>query len=143
MQDVGVHLQEVGQEFGVTTGRRRRCGWLDLVVLKYSHLINDYTSLNLTKLDILDQLPLIKIAISYSIDGKKIPEYFPADLDRLAKVEVEYVEMKGWMQDISKCRTFEELPENCQAYVKFIEEFMSVEIGWIGVGPEREAMIVK
>lgn len=72
VQDVGVHLQEVGREYGTTTGRRRRCGWLDLVVMKHSCLVNGYDSLNLTKLDILDQLPEIKVAVKYKINGKEL-----------------------------------------------------------------------
>ena len=127
----------------MTTGRRRRCGWLDLVVLKYSHLINDYSILNLTKLDILDQLPLLKIAVGYSHHGKPLESFFPADLNVLGEVEVEYVELEGWMKDISKCRTFEELPQKCREYIEFIEKFIGVKIGYIGVGPEREAMIVR
>lgn len=142
-QDVGVHMQEVGQEFGVTTGRRRRCGWLDLVVLKYSHLINDYTALNLTKLDILDQLPVLKIAVAYHLDGKKLDRYFPADLSVLDKVEVEYVELEGWMESIEQIKTYDALPQKCREYVEFIEKFMGVRVGWIGVGPGRESMIIK
>ena len=75
LQDVGVHLQEVGREFGVTTGRRRRCGWLDLVVMKHSCLINGYDSLNLTKLDILDDFKEIKVAVKYVLDGKELPGF--------------------------------------------------------------------
>jgi adenylosuccinate synthase len=138
-----VHLQEVGAEFGVTTGRRRRCGWLDLVVLRYSNLINGYTSLNLTKLDVLDTLPLIKIAVGYSIDGVPLDSFFPADLALLDKVEVEYVEMEGWMSSIEEVKVYEDLPVKCKAYVEFIEKFLGVPIGWIGVGPAREAMITK
>ena len=79
LQDIGVHLQEVGREYGTTTGRRRRCGWLDLVVLRHSSMINGYDSLNLTKLDVLDQLPEIKIATRYLVDGKEL-EGFPGQL---------------------------------------------------------------
>jgi len=78
-QDIGVHLQEVGREYGTTTGRRRRCGWLDLVVLKHSQMINGYDSYNITKLDILDQLPEIKVAVKYKVDGKEL-EGFPGKL---------------------------------------------------------------
>jgi adenylosuccinate synthase len=106
-----VKLQEIGREFGVTTGRRRRCGWLDLPVVKYSTNVNSYTAINLTKLDILDTFPEIKIAVAYrdpvtkeQIDG------FPADLDLLEKVEVEYVTMKGWEKPIGHCRSYYELP---------------------------------
>ncbi|KAL8278168.1 hypothetical protein RQP46_009341 [Phenoliferia psychrophenolica] len=143
LNDVGVHLQEVGQEWGVTTGRRRRCGWLDLVVLKYSNLINGYTALNLTKLDILDDLPTLKIATAYHIDGKPLDSFFPADLEVLAKVEVQYVELPGWKTSIAEITKYEDLPENCRKYVEFIEDFVGVKVGWIGVGPGREAMIVK
>lgn len=142
-QDVGVHLQEVGAEWGVTTGRRRRCGWLDLVVLKYSHLINGYTSLNITKLDILDALPVIKIAVAYHLDGKPLDSFFPADLDALARVQVQYVELPGWETPISSITEYVDLPDKCKKYLEFIEEFMGVPIGWIGVGPARESMITK
>ncbi|SPO28561.1 probable ADE12 - adenylosuccinate synthetase [Ustilago trichophora] len=139
-EEIGHHLQEVGAEYGVTTGRRRRCGWLDLVMMRYSCLINGYTSLNLTKLDVLDQLKELKIAVGYVVDGKELPS-FPADLEVLAKVEVQYKTLPGWQQDISKAQTWEELPENCRNYVNFIEQFLGVKIEWIGVGPARESMI--
>ena len=137
---VGHHLQEVGAEYGTTTGRRRRCGWLDLIMMRYSCLINGYTSLNLTKLDVLDQLKELKVAVGYVVDGKELPS-FPADLEVLAKVEVQYKTLPGWQQDISKAQTWEELPENCRAYVEFLEQFLGVKIEWIGVGPARESMI--
>ncbi|SCV67759.1 BQ2448_5370 [Microbotryum intermedium] len=141
LNSVGEHLQEVGAEYGVTTGRRRRCGWLDLVVLKYSHLINGYTALNLTKLDVLDQLPTLKVATAYHLNGKPLEAYFPADLDQLAQVEVQYVELPGWQTSIANITEFDDLPENCRNYVEFIEDFIGVKIGWIGTGPARESMI--
>ncbi|ORY92555.1 Adenylosuccinate synthetase [Leucosporidium creatinivorum] len=143
LNSIGEHLQEVGAEFGVTTGRRRRCGWLDLVVMKYSHLINGYTLLNLTKLDVLDKLPTLKVAVAYHLDGKPLDAYFPADLDTLAKVEVQYVELPGWEQSIEDVTKFEDLPENCRKYVEFIEEYLGVKVGWIGTGPARESMIAR
>ncbi|MCO5577665.1 hypothetical protein L7F22_031496 [Adiantum nelumboides] len=133
-------MQEVGAEYGVTTGRRRRCGWLDLVVLRYSCLINGYTSLNLTKLDVLDNLKEIKVATSYLSNGKELTS-FPADLEVLAKVEVQYTTLPGWQGDIASVTSFDELPETCRKYVEFIEQFLNVPIKWIGVGPGREAMI--
>ncbi|CAO3691208.1 hypothetical protein G6F70_007211 [Rhizopus microsporus] len=142
LNEIGEHLQTVGFEFGVTTGRKRRCGWLDLVVVKYSTMINGYTSFNLTKLDILDQLPTIKVAVAYHLDGKKL-ESFPADLSLLEKVEVEYVELPGWMTDISKCTKYEELPENAKKYIAFIEKETGVPVEWIGVGAGRDDMIHK
>ncbi|KIY71814.1 Adenylosuccinate synthetase [Cylindrobasidium torrendii FP15055 ss-10] len=142
LNDVGVHFQEVGHEYGTTTGRRRRCGWLDLVVLKHSCLINGYDSFNLTKLDVLDKLPEIKIGVKYLLDGVEL-DGFPADLDLLEKVQVEYVTLPGWQSSIEEVRTYEELPENCKKYIDFIEEYLHVPVEWIGVGPGRESMIQK
>ncbi|CAA7271080.1 unnamed protein product [Cyclocybe aegerita] len=142
LNDTGVHLQEVGREYGTTTGRRRRCGWLDLVVLKHSTLINGYDSFNLTKLDVLDQLAEIKIAVEYTVDGKELSG-FPADLELLDKVEVEYVTLPGWQSSIENITSYDALPENCKKYVEFIEESTKVPVKWIGVGPGRENMIIK
>ncbi|KAG0175576.1 hypothetical protein DFQ28_008844 [Apophysomyces sp. BC1034] len=142
LNEIGEHLQTVGFEFGVTTGRKRRCGWLDLVVLKYSTMINGYTSLNITKLDILDQLPVIKVGVNYLLDGKPLAS-FPADLSLLEKVEVEYIEMPGWQSDISKCKTWDELPVNAKKYIEMIERESGVPVEWIGVGAGREEMIYK
>lgn len=133
LNEIGEHLQTVGAEFGVTTGRKRRCGWLDIPVLKWSHMINDYTSINLTKLDVLDQLEEIKIGVAYKIDGKEL-EAFPADLGVLGKVEVEYETMPGWKSDISKVRSYEDLPVNARKYVERIEELLGVKSGWICAG---------
>jgi adenylosuccinate synthase len=111
LDEYGVKLQEIGREFGVTTGRRRRCGWLDLQVVKYSTEINAYTALNLTKLDILDTFDEIKVAVAYiDPETKEKIEGFPADLEQLANVEVEYVTMKGWNKPIGHCRAFYDLP---------------------------------
>lgn len=107
----GEKLQTIGREFGATTGRKRRCGWLDLKVVKYSVDVNSYTAINLTKLDILDDFPEIKVAVGYRHPvTKETIEGFPADLALLEKVEVEYVTFKGWVQPIGHCRSFEELP---------------------------------
>lgn len=140
LDETGEHLQKVGAEFGTTTGRTRRCGWLDLVVLKHSSLINGYDTFNLTKLDVLSDLDEIKIGVGYQLDGKELPG-FPADLGVLAKVTVSYVTLPGWKSDITSVQKFEDLPERCQSYVRFIEEFSGVKVEWIGVGPGRESMI--
>jgi len=142
LNDAGVHFQEVGCEYGTTTGRRRRCGWLDLVVMKYSCLINGYDSLNLTKLDVLDSLAEIKVAVKYTVNGEELPG-FPADLCELAKVEVSYVTLPGWQTPITSITSFDTLPENCKKYVMFIEEFLNIPIEWVGVGPGRESMLKK
>lgn len=142
--DLGVKLQVAGNEFGVTTGRPRRCGWLDMKILQYSSAVNSYSALNLTKLDILDDFPEIKIAMSYRRPGHtEIIEGFPADLDLLGNIEVEYVTLKGWMQPIGRCKTYDELPMACREYVEFIEKNLNIPIKYIGVGPKREDMIVK
>ncbi|BGP07708.1 Adenylosuccinate synthetase [Rhodotorula toruloides] len=143
LNKIGEHFQEVGAEFGTTTGRRRRCGWLDLVVMKYSNLINGYTSLNLTKLDVLDDLETIQVGVAYHLDGKPLDAFFPADLDTLARVEVQYVELPGWKQSIQEVKRWEDLPKACQEYVEYIEKFLGVPIEYIGTGPARESMIVR
>ncbi|TPX72714.1 adenylosuccinate synthase [Spizellomyces sp. 'palustris'] len=141
LNDIGEQLQTVGAEYGTTTGRKRRCGWLDVVVLRYSQMINDYTSINLTKLDVLDQLPEVKIGVAYIYEGKRL-DSFPADLRVLENCTVEYETLPGWQQDISKCRTFEDLPLNAQKYVARVEELLGgVKVEWIGVGAARDAMI--
>lgn len=140
LNEVGEYLQRVGAEFGVTTGRKRRCGWLDMVVLKYSHMINGYSSINLTKLDVLDQLDEIKIGVKYFVDGKQL-ESFPSDLTLLENVQVEYETLPGWKCDISKCREYKYLPVNAKKYVERVQELLSTKVQWIGVGPARDAMI--
>lgn len=142
LNEIGDHLQSVGAEFGATTGRKRRCGWLDLVVVKYSALINGYTALNLTKLDVLDQISEIKVGVAYKYQGKTL-ESFPEDLSICEKVEVEYVTFPGWKTDISKITSYEDLPQEAKMYIDFIEKFVNVKVQWIGVGPGRESMLVK
>lgn len=142
LNEFGDKLQTIGAEYGVTTGRKRRCGWLDLVVLKYSTWINGYTSLNVTKLDVLDTFKTIPVGVSYSINGKKL-ESFPEDLMTLGKVDVEYVNLPGWNQDITKITKYEDLPENAKNYLKFIEDFVGVPVEWVGTGPGRESMLHK
>ncbi|CAE7900021.1 unnamed protein product [Symbiodinium sp. KB8] len=142
--DIGLHLQQVGAEVGVTTGRKRRCGWLDLVVAQYGHLLNNYSSLNITKLDVLDDLDEIRIGVGYKINGQRLPYgAMPAQLDELAAVEVEYETLPGWKTSIAHCKTWEELPPAAQAYVHRVEEVVGVPVSWIGVGPGREAMVAK
>ncbi|KAL9715469.1 Adenylosuccinate synthase [Leucoagaricus gongylophorus] len=143
LNDIGLHLQEVGREYGTTTGRRRRCGWLDLVVLKHSCLINGYDSLNLTKVDVLDELQEIKVGIAYKIRNGEELEGFPADLELLAGIQVEYITLPGWKTSIGNIRSYSELPENCQKYVEFIESRIGIPVEWIGVGPGRESMLRK
>ncbi|QGI60506.1 hypothetical protein CEK26_004479 [Fusarium fujikuroi] len=158
-EEIGTKLQEIGREWGTSTGRRRRCGWLDLVVVKYSNSINYYDSLNLTKLDVLDTFETIKIAIAYKIDGEELDSY-PADLDILNRAEVVYHEMPGWQKPTTNARTYYDLPRAARDYIEvsisprasitnsgtdhqqYIEKFVGVkQIKYIGTGPDREAMV--
>ncbi|KAM5519261.1 adenylosuccinate synthetase [Fusarium oxysporum f. sp. phaseoli] len=138
--EVGTKLQEIGREWGTSTGRRRRCGWLDLVVLKYSNDINNYTALNLTKASTCYLPPTIRVATAYKIDGKEIDSY-PADLDILDQCEVVYKDFPGWQTPTTNAKSFEDLPKEARAYVEFIEEYVGVKVKYIGTGPDREAMI--
>uniref|UniRef100_A0A8C4I947 Adenylosuccinate synthetase n=1 Tax=Dicentrarchus labrax TaxID=13489 RepID=A0A8C4I947_DICLA len=135
--DIGELLQTRGKEVGVTTGRKRRCGWLDLVLIKYAHMINGFTALALTKLDILDVFAEIKVGVAYKVDNQTIP-HFPANQEVLQRVEVEYETLPGWNSDTSAARSFDELPENAQKYVRFIEEHVGPTFG---VGDESAACI--
>ena len=142
--DIGLHMQNIGHEYGVTTGRKRRCGWLDMNVLAYTNIINNYSQINLTKLDVLDGLDYIKIACSYYSKIKDITYplgYMPSTIDELKECQPEYIIMEGWKEDTSKCKSFEELPKNAQAYINKIEELIEVPIKWIGVGQDRKACI--
>jgi adenylosuccinate synthase len=133
---VGNHLAQVGAEVGTTTGRCRRCGWLDIPQLKYSVAINGFTALNLTKVDVLTGLEEIKLAKAYKYKGEYLST-MPASLNELQDVEVEFETLPGWPEDISTCKTFDELPLNCQKYILRVEELCGVPIRWIGVGPNR------
>jgi len=137
---IGHHLSSVGAEYGTTTGRSRRVGWLDIPQMKFSTLINGFTSINLTKLDVFTGLPELKIGKAYKHNGKYL-KTMPACLKTMAEIEVEYEVMPGWSEDISNVKTFDELPVNAQRYVLRVQELLGVPIRWIGVGPNRLDMI--
>jgi len=139
--EIGDYLIEKGQEFGVVTGRRRRCGWLDLVSLKYSVRINSLSELFITKLDVLSGLEEIKLATSYKHEGKIFNEY-PYEQKIQYEGEPVYITLPGWNEDISNIKEFFDLPLNAQNYLKKIEEFIGVPITFISVGPERNQNIV-
>jgi len=140
--DVGDKLCSVGHEYGTTTGRRRRCGWLDIPLLQFSHMVNGYSTINITKLDVLNMLETIKIGVSYKLNGKTLEcGEMPASLETLSEVEVVYEDHPGWMADISVCTDFVNLPERAKSYVRRIEELLGVPVAWIGVGPDRKQMI--
>lgn len=134
-------LREKGHEYGTTTGRARRCGWLDAVILKYSVRVSGITHFALTKLDTLTGLKKIKICTGYKFNGRIITD-FPASLEDLAQCEPVYEEFDGWEEDIQGAKTFEDLPYNAQKYVKRIEELMGIKATIISVGPERNQTIV-
>jgi len=130
-----------GNEFGATTGRPRRCGWLDIIALRYAIQINGVDELALMKLDVLDNFEEIKICTSYEIDGCKI-DYFPSTSDELFRCKPNYEKVKGWQEDISKYRTLKELPVNALNYINRIEELLEVKIRIISVGPDEKETIV-
>jgi len=140
--DIGDMLQKIGSEFGATTGRKRRCGWLDMVVLSNAVRLNSLTGLAITKLDVLDDLDEIKICIGYEHNGTIISD-FPAEIKTLQECIPVYESHPGWKQDISGITEFNILPENAKKYLARIEELSKVKIKIVSVGPEREATIIK
>lgn len=142
---VGEMLQEVGREYGTTTGRRRRCGWLDIPLVKYSAMVNGFTSLSITKLDVLTGLQTLRIAVNYrNVDCTEVrlpSGYFPSHLKDLEKVVCEYETMEGWAEDISGCRSFTDLPSAARRYVLRIQELVGVPISHVGIGPDRQDIL--
>jgi adenylosuccinate synthase len=133
-------LRKNGAEFGVTTGRPRRCGWLDVVALGYSVKVNGLDSIALTKLDVLSGFDELRVCVAYDIDGKR-RDAFPGSAAALGRVTPVYRSFKPWSEDISGCRRVSDLPEAARDYVAFIEESASAKVGLIGVGPGREDTI--
>jgi adenylosuccinate synthase len=139
--EIGDYLIEKGAEFGVVTGRRRRCGWLDLISLKYSVRVNSLTELFITKLDVLSGLEELKLCVGYKNSNEVLTEY-PYDQNILNTAEPVYETLDGWTDDISTIKNFEDLPKNAQIYIKAIEDFIEVPITFISVGPERTENII-
>lgn len=138
--ETGDWIREKGHEYGVTTGRSRRCGWLDLVILKTTTRVSGLTSFAVTKIDTLAGLEKIKVCTGYKFDGKVI-DYFPASLEDLAKCEPIYEEFQGWGEEIEEARSYEELPENAKIYLNKIEEFTGTKVAIVSVGPKRDQTI--
>ncbi len=139
--NLGEHIRNKGGEFGATTGRPRRCGWIDLVALKKSVMINGIDSLAITKVDVLNELETIKVCVAYDYKGTEI-DYMPADIEELEQVKPIYREFKGWQRNISDIRDGIDLPIETKDYLKFIEDFLEVKITIVSVGPEREANVL-
>ena len=138
----GDKIRELGHEYGTTTGRPRRCGWLDLVTLKYAKRVNGLTALSVNHLDTIGNFDKIQVCVGYDVNGT-VTEDFTTNLNILNNAKPVYKELAGGWSDIASCKTFEELPENAQNYIKFIEEYIGVPVKFIGTGAEREAMIVR
>lgn len=134
------HLQSKGNEFGATTGRPRRCGWLDIVALKYAITLNSVTTLIMTKVDVLTGLATIKLCIGYSY-GEKTYNYPPSDISLYDKLQPVYEELEGWNEDISNITNYHDLPLNCQRYINRVAELTGIEISMISVGPSRDSNI--
>lgn len=140
--EVGDTLQKNGHEFGATTGRKRRCGWLDMVVLRETARLCDLTEFALTKLDVLSGLDEIKICVAYKYRGESV-DYPPQEQNAMAYVEPVYESMPGWSDDITKAAGYEELPEAARNYIARIEELSGVKVGIVSVGPDRAQTIVR
>ena len=138
--ETGEKLCEIGHEFGAVTGRRRRCGWLDMVALKYSIMINGVTQLIMMKSDVMNDFDTIRIATAYEIDGRRTTE-FPYTIT--GDLKPVYTEFEGWKCDLRKCRTYEEFPEAFKRYVEFIEHQTGVPVRIISVGPDRGETVVR
>lgn len=139
--EIGDKIRELGHEYGTTTGRPRRCGWLDAVMLKYAARINGLTGLCMNHLDTIGKLDTIKLCVGYKLDGQVI-DYYPSNLKDLERCEPVYEEFEGWKDtDISKFRRYDSLPLAAKRYVKRIEELTGVPVKYIGVGPDREQVI--
>ncbi|MCK9281370.1 MAG: adenylosuccinate synthase [Melioribacteraceae bacterium] len=138
--DEGEELRKTGAEFGATTGRPRRCGWFDAFLLNYSRMINGIERTAITKLDVLGYLDEIKVCVGYEKNGKILKSY-PTDISQLENITPVYETLKGWNQDISNVRSFNDLPSECKNYLSFISQSSGIEIKIISVGPKREQTI--
>ena len=138
--DIGDTMIELGGEYGTVTGRRRRCGWLDLVALRYAVRVNSLTRLFLTKMDILSAFDTIKVATAYR-SGDDRYDHFPSQQSVLYHCEPVYEELEGWGDDITGVREYNDLPKAARAYIEYIQEATEAPIGWVSVGPERSQLI--
>ncbi|MFZ0624957.1 MAG: adenylosuccinate synthase [Acidimicrobiia bacterium] len=138
--EIGDRMIELGGEYGTVTGRRRRCGWLDLVALRYAHRVNSFTSLFLTKLDILSAFDTVKVATAYVSNGERY-DHFPSQQSVLYHCEPVYEDLDGWREDITGVRRYGDLPGPARAYIEYVQESVGVPVGWVSVGPERSQLI--
>ena len=136
--ETGEKICALGHEFGAVTGRKRRCGWIDLVALKYAVMVDGVTKLIMMKSDVLDSFDTIKACVAYKMDGEEI-DHFPFDISE--GVEPVYVELPGWKTDMTKMRSEDEFPEEFNAYISFLEDQLGVPIKFVSIGPDREQTI--
>ncbi len=139
---IGERLRAEGDEFGATTGRPRRCGWLDLVALRYAAMINGITEIVLTKLDVLNEFDEIRVCTGYMLDGKPV-KYFPSDCGTLERVEPVFESFAGWNTSLVGCRHFGDLPAAARTYIEAIERFVGARVSYVGTGPGRDQIIVR
>jgi adenylosuccinate synthase len=140
--EIGERIRVQGNEFGTVTGRSRRCGWFDAVIVRYATRVNGLTSISLMLLDVLTGFDTIKICTAYKM-GDKILTEFPASLEDLAKCEPVYEEFEGWTEDLTEVENYDDLPENAKKYVEKIEELTGVSVDMVSVGPKRTQTIVR
>ena len=139
--DMGMHIAKVGDEFGATTGRPRRCGWFDAVVAKYSAMVGGISEWALMKLDVLDAVETIKVCVGYECDGERI-DLVPASISKLERCKPIYEDFKGWNCPTTECTSWEELPEQAKKYVEYIEEITGVKVSILSVGPKRASTML-
>ena len=142
LDEQGDAIREKGAEYGATTGRPRRCGWLDMVALKYAINISGITGLAVMKLDVLSGEKVVKVATTYNFENNQISDFVPFSY-KLDKCTPNYLELPGWEEDITGCREFNELPENAQNYINKIEELSGIPVYFISVGPNRDQTIIR
>jgi adenylosuccinate synthase len=143
LDETGEELRKKGHEFGATTGRPRRCGWLDLVALKYACRINGINELTLTKMDVMDGFDEIKVCTGYKINGGEETKVFPLCLDEIENVEPIYTSMPGWDKDISGMTSWDELPDAAKSYIDYVEKYIGVKFTIISTGPKRSETIIR
>lgn len=134
--DMGAHIAKVGNEFGATTGRPRRCGWFDAVIAKYSAMVGGINEWALMKLDVLDAVETIKVCVAYECDGERI-DNVPASINKLGRCKPIYEDFKGWNSPTTECTSWDELPEQAQKYIEYIEKITGVKVSILSVGPKR------
>ena len=141
--ELGENIRKVGHEYGTTTGRPRRTGWLDLVALKHACMINGINNLVITKLDVLTGIDTLNIATHYKTEDGKIIDYFTSSTTKLSLYEPQYDELPGWKEDITNVKSFDELPVTAQDYIHYIEKYLGIEVYLVSVGPERSQNIIR